>query len=104
MTRAEIWWHERPDKKARPALILTRDDAIDDSFDIIAVPTTTKIRGAPTEIHLDDADGMPSRCALVVGNTFLAEKIYFTKHLTTLSSVRMSEVCRMLAYATSCPS
>jgi hypothetical protein len=35
-------------------------------------------------------------------NTFLAEKIYFTKYITTLSSVRMTEVCRMLAYATSC--
>jgi hypothetical protein len=27
---------------------------------------------------------------------------YLTQHITTLDSVRMSEVCRMLAYATSC--
>jgi hypothetical protein len=39
---------------------------------------------------------------LNVGNTFLAQQAYLTKHIATLSSVRMTEVCRMLAYATGC--
>jgi mRNA interferase MazF len=97
-----VWWHEPPHKKARPVLILTRDELSENIFDVIAVPTTTKIRGTPTEIQIGQGDGMPAVCVLVVANTFSAEKVYPTKRITTLSSVRMSEVCRMLAWATGC--
>lgn len=100
--RGEVWRYEPPDEKRRPALILTRDEAIDDIFDVIAVPTTGTIRGGPSEIQIGVADGMPIECVLVLDNTFSAEKVYLTERMTTLNSVRMSEVCRMLAYATSC--
>jgi mRNA interferase MazF len=100
--RGEVWWYEPPHEKNRPALILTRDELIGDILDVIAVPTTTTIRGAPTEIQIGVADGMPAECVLVLANTFSAEKIYLTRHITTPDSARMSEVCRMLAYATNC--
>jgi mRNA interferase MazF len=100
--RSEVWWYEPPHEKTRPALILTRDELIGDIFDVIAVPTTTTIRGTPTEIPIGVADGMPAECVLVLANTFSAEKIYLTRHITTLDSVRMSEVCRLLADATIC--
>lgn len=29
MRRGEVWWHEPPDSKRRPVLILTRDEAVD---------------------------------------------------------------------------
>ncbi len=102
MTRGEVWWHEPPQEKARPALILTRDEHIDRQLDLIAVPTTRTIRGWDTDIQIGVADGMPADCVLSVGNTFSAEKVYLTKHIATLDSVRMSEVCRMLAHATNC--
>jgi mRNA-degrading endonuclease toxin of MazEF toxin-antitoxin module len=66
------------------------------------VPTTTTIRGGPTEIQLSADDGMPSDCVLVVDNTFSAEKIFLTEYIATLGSVRMTEVCRMLAFAAGC--
>ena len=102
MTRGEVWWHEPPHKKARPVLILTRDELSENIFDVIAVPTTTKIRGTPTEIQIGEGDGMPSDCVLVLANTFSAEKVYLTQHITTLDAVRMSEVCRMLAWTAGC--
>lgn len=100
--RGEVWLYEHPDRKRRPVLILTRDDLIGGNFDLIAVPATGTIRGTPTEIQIGVADGMPVECVLVLANTFSAEKIYLTKLITSLHSVRMSEVCRMLAYATGC--
>jgi mRNA interferase MazF len=100
--RGEVWWYEPPYEKNRPALILTRDELIRDILDVIAVPTTTTIRGAPTEIQIGVADGMPTECVLVLANTFSAEKIYLTRHITTLDAVRMSEVCRALNGAVSC--
>jgi mRNA interferase MazF len=102
MTRGEVWWYAPPDDKRRPALILTRADLIGDTLDVVAVPATTTIRGGPTEIQIGVADGMPADCVLVLANTFSADKTFLTQCITTLNSVRMSEVCRMLAYTTSC--
>ena len=100
--RGEVWLYEHPARKRRPALILSRDDLIEENLDVIAVPTTGTIRGTPTEIQIGVADGMPIECVLVVANTFSAQRVYLTKHITTLEAVRMSEVCRMLAWSTGC--
>jgi hypothetical protein len=47
--RGEVWWHEPPDSKRRPVLILTRDEAVDRVFNVIAVPATGTVRGLATE-------------------------------------------------------
>jgi mRNA-degrading endonuclease toxin of MazEF toxin-antitoxin module len=83
-------------------LILTRDEHIERQFDVIAVPATGTARGWDTEIELGPQDGMPVDCVLAVHNTLLVQKAFLTKYVTTLDSARMSEVCRMLAYATNC--
>lgn len=100
--RGQIWIYERPDDDRRPALIISRDENVERLFDVIAVPITSNIRGWDTEIELGAADGMDRDCVLTLHNTFLAKNVYFTKYITTLSSARMTEVCRMLAYATNC--
>lgn len=102
VARGEVWLYEHPDRKRRPALIVSRDELIEENLDVIAVPSTGTIRGSPSEIQIGVADGMPIECVLVVANTFSAEKVFFTRRITTLDSVRMSEVCRMLAWATGC--
>jgi mRNA-degrading endonuclease toxin of MazEF toxin-antitoxin module len=83
-------------------LIISRDEDIERLLDVIAVPITTKIRGWDTELELGPDDGMSRDCALSFHNTFGPEKIYLTGYVTTLSSVRMTEVCRILALATGC--
>jgi mRNA interferase MazF len=100
--RGEVWLYEPPDEKRRPALIISRDKDIERLFDVIAVPITGNIRGWDTEIELGAADGMDRDCALSLHNTLLVQKIYLTQYITTLSSERMTEVCRILARATSC--
>jgi mRNA-degrading endonuclease toxin of MazEF toxin-antitoxin module len=100
--RGEVWWYEEPHEARHPVLIIGRDEDIERLFDVIAVPITTKIRGWDTELELGTADGMSRDCAVAFHNTFLAHKIYLTGHVTTLSSVRMTEVCQVLALATDC--
>jgi mRNA-degrading endonuclease toxin of MazEF toxin-antitoxin module len=100
--RGEVWWYEEPDEARHPILIVSRDEDVNRLFDVIAVPITTKIRGWDTEIELGRADGMDRDCVLSLHNTFLAHKAYATGYVTTLSSVRMTEVCRVLARATNC--
>ncbi len=102
MKRGEVWRYEPPSDKPRPVLIVTRDEHIERQFDVIAVPATGTARGWDTEIELGSQDGMPVACVLAVHNTLLAQKAFLTEYVTTLDSVRMSEVCRMLAHATHC--
>jgi mRNA interferase MazF len=102
VTCGEVWLYEPPSDKRRPVLILTRDEHIERQLDVIAVPATGTARGWDTEIELGPRDGMPVVCVLAVYNTLLAQKAFLTKYITSLDSVRMSEVCRMLAYATNC--
>jgi mRNA interferase MazF len=101
MKRGEVWWCEQPDD-VHPALIISRDEDIERLNDVIAVPITGEIRGWDTEIELSRADGMKGDCVLSLHNTFSPEQIYLTEYMTTLSSVRMTEVCRILARATGC--
>jgi mRNA-degrading endonuclease toxin of MazEF toxin-antitoxin module len=47
-------------------------------------------------------DGMPIDCVLAIDNTFSAEIVFLTEHITTLGPEKMAEVCAALATATSC--
>ncbi len=76
MRRGEVWWHEPPDSKRRPILILTRDEAVDRVFNVIAVPATGTVRGLATEVEIGPADGMPIECVLALDNTLSAEKAF----------------------------
>jgi mRNA interferase MazF len=56
--RGEVWWYEGPDTKRRPVLILTRSEAVERLHDILVAPVTRTVRGIPTEVPLDEGDGM----------------------------------------------
>jgi mRNA-degrading endonuclease toxin of MazEF toxin-antitoxin module len=45
---------------------------------------------------------MPGDCVVSTDNITVVRKALLTRHITTLGPERMSEVCRALAYATSC--
>ena len=62
VARGEVWWHEAPDERRRPYLVLTRDEVIPFLTQLIAVPITRTIRGIPTEVPLDRSDGMAVEC------------------------------------------
>jgi mRNA interferase MazF len=100
--RGEVWWHEPPDVKRRPVLILSRNEAIDRLHDVLVVPTTRTIRGIETEVQLDESDGMLAACVLSLDNAFLAEKAVLSKRITKLGVERMDEVCRALDVASGC--
>jgi len=100
--RGEVWWHEPPDCKRRPVLILTRDEAVDRVFNVIAVPATGTVRGLATEVEIGPSDGMPIECVLALDNTLSAEKAFLTERITTLGPDKMAAVCSALATATNC--
>ena len=102
MRRGEVWWYEHPYLKRRPAVVMTRDEAIGNLGELFVVLATTTIRGLPTEVELGPRDGMGRTCVLNADQIDAAEKSYLRTRITTLSSERMTEVCEALAKATGC--
>jgi mRNA interferase MazF len=102
MRRGEVWWYEHPYLKRRPAVILTRDEAIGNLSELFVVLATTTIRGLPTEVELGPLDGMGRTCVLNTDQIDAADKSYLTTLITALSADRMTEVCEALAKATGC--
>ena len=102
VARSEVWWVEHPDAGRRPFLVLTRQAAIPLLNAVVGVPATRTMRQIPTEVVLDQDDGMPEECALSLDNLTTIPKELFGSRITRLSVARMSEVCRALSLATGC--
>jgi mRNA interferase MazF len=102
VARSEVWWVEHPEAGRRPFLVLTRQAAIPVLHALLAVPATGTIRQIPTEVVLDQRDGMPDECALSLDNLTVVPKELFAARITRLSVERMTEVCRALALASGC--
>ena len=102
VARGEVWWVEHPEAGRRPFLVLTRQAAIPVLNSVLGVPATRTIRQIPTEVVLDEADGMPEECALSLDNVTTVPKEMFRGRITRLSIGRMSEICRALSLASGC--
>jgi mRNA interferase MazF len=92
-----------PDKQ-RPVLILTRDSAIGYLNTVAVAPITSSVRGVPSEVVLDVEDGMKNRCAVNLHNVVTIAQIRLGRRVSTLSQVRMEEVCAALRFALGCSS
>ncbi|MEX2627038.1 MAG: type II toxin-antitoxin system PemK/MazF family toxin [Ilumatobacteraceae bacterium] len=101
-TWGEVWWYEPPSLPRRPFLVVTRPVACELLNQLLAVPATRTIRGIPTEVRLDRADGMPTECVLTLDNVTLVRPVFLTARVTTLGADVMRRVCRALADATVC--
>lgn len=102
MKRGEVWWHEPPNEKPRPVLILTRDDVIVRALDVVAMPASRTAHDWLTEVEVGPDDGMPTTSFLIAENTLSAEKVYLTERITELDVSKVSTACRALAIATNC--
>lgn len=102
VARGEVWWYEHPRAGRRPFLILTRTEAVAVLNQVLAVPATTTVRGIPTEVGLDRADGMPIACVLSLDNVALIRPALCTERITALSSEKLRAVCDALRHATAC--
>jgi mRNA interferase MazF len=102
VNRGDICWLEFPDEKRRPALILTRAEAIPVMQKVIISYLTSTIRGIPTEVLLRVEDGVPRECVANLDNLRSVPRALLTEPITSLSGTRMREVCKALAIATGC--
>jgi mRNA interferase MazF len=92
-----------PDKK-RPIVVLTRDSAIGYLTSVTVAPITSTIRGVPSEVVLNEDDGMKSPCAVNLHNAVTVSQQRLGKRVGHLSATRMNEICAALRFSLGCES
>lgn len=90
-----------PDQK-RPVVVLTRGTAIAYLSTVTVAPVTSTIRGVPSEVVLDDDDGMKAPCAVNLHNAVTVSQARLGRRLAQLRSSRMAEICAALRFALGC--
>jgi len=96
-----LYYFDPPDKK-RPALVLTRNSAIAYLSTVTVAPITTTIRGVPSEVILNEEDGMKAPCAVNLHNAVTVPQHRLGRRVAQLSPLRMNEVCVALRFSLGC--
>jgi mRNA interferase MazF len=102
MKRGDIWFAATPDGN-RPVLVLTRDPVAARIGSVVVAALTRTRRGLVSELDLyKQVDGVPTDCVVNFDNLHTLPRQVFRRRVTTLSSARLVEACRILAAATGC--
>jgi mRNA interferase MazF len=91
-----------PPEKARPVVVLTRDSALGYLSTATVAPITSSIRGVPSEVRLDEEDGMKAPCAVNLHNAVTVSLQRLGKRLAHLPPLRMREICAALRFSLGC--
>ena len=91
-----------PPDKSRPVVVLTRQSALAYLSTITVAPITSTIRDVPSEVVLNEKDGMKAPCAVNLHNAVTVSRDKLGKRVAQLSSPRMNEVCAALRFALGC--
>jgi mRNA interferase MazF len=91
-----------PPDKTRPVVVLTHNGAIGYLATVTVAPITSTIRGAPSEVLLNEEDGMKAPCAVNLHNAFTVVQSRLGRRVAQLGPRRMGEVCAALRFALGC--
>src|ERR1035438_9201067 len=87
-----------PPNKKRPVVVLTRDSAIAYLSTVTVAPITSAVRGVPSEVVLNEDDGMKMSCAVNLHNAVTVSQERLGKRVAQLNSARMNEICAALRF------
>ena len=88
--------------KTRPVVVLTRNSAIGYLASVTVAPVTSTIRSVPSEVILNEDDGMKASCAVNLHNLITIPQDRLGKRVTRLSPLRLREVCAALRFSLGC--
>jgi len=103
VTRGDVRLYRfAPPDKSRPVVVLTRDSAIHYLSTVTVAPITSTIRGVPSEVRLDEADGMKQPCAVNLHNAVTVSQQRLGRRIAHLSTQRMTQLCSALRFSLGC--
>lgn len=91
-----------PPDKQRPVVVLTRNSAIAYLSTVTVAPITSAIRGVPSEVVLNEEDGMKAPCAINLHHAITISQDRLGKRVAQLSSLRLNEICAALRFSLGC--
>ena len=100
MERGEIRWYtfKHPDKK-RPVLILTRDSVLNYLGEVTVAPITSTIRSIPSEVIIDEKNGMKGLCAINLDHVQTISKSKIGSFISKLPKDKMKSIKLALNFA-----
>ena len=99
----EIWCCEfAPPDKRRPAVVLTRPEALPLLRTAMVAPIVSTIRGISSEVIVGPDEGLKNLSAVSLDNVQTVDQRQLRGYVGELSASKMQEVCRALAVATGC--
>jgi mRNA interferase MazF len=103
LTRGEVRLYRfpKPDKE-RPVVVLTRTAALKHLTRVTVAPITSTIRDIPTEVRLDETDGMKRPCAVNLDNVVTVPRANLGRCVAVLRRARLAEICEALEFAMGC--
>lgn len=100
MERGEIRWYEFSAlDKRRPVVVLTRNSAIRFLNTVTIAPITSTVREIPTEVALDQKDGLKARCVVNLDHIQTVSKMKIGSYLTRLNEKRLEEIREAALFA-----
>ena len=79
--------------------MLTRDSALEFLNEVTVAPVTGTVRDIPTEVVLDENDGMPRLCAVNLDHLQTVRKDQLGAVIATLDAATLREVARAIRFA-----
>jgi mRNA interferase MazF len=98
--QGEVWWAETD--KRRPVLVVTRSDVIPVLDAIVVAPVTRRGRGLPTEVALDETDGLREASTASFDNLMRVRIRSLTTRIGDSSPSRRAQICRALSALADC--
>ena len=100
MRRGEVWWADLPSPAGRrPVVLLSRNEAYAARELVAIAPVTTRARRIPTEIALDESDGLPKTCVANLDTITTINKRFLQQRISTLHPGKIDALNRALRFA-----
>ena len=97
----DIWWADLD--KRRPVVIASRDDIRGMRHRTTVATITSTIRRIPSEVELDERDGLKGLSALNCDEIVTIDKSRLVRRIGRLSKQRLGEFHHALAFALALP-
>ena len=93
---------EPPNHKRRPALVVSRDEAIPVLNNVVVAPVTTTVRAIPTCIPVGPGEGIDRDSVASFDNLAAVPKSVLTRKLGRLDPARQLQICDALKKMAGC--
>lgn len=97
----EIWWAESD--KERPVVVASRGDPLGHRANVTCASVSRTIRGIPTEVPLDERDGLREVSVINCDDLFTIRKDRLRRRIGHLSPARLEAFHRALRFALAIP-